>query len=266
MDDEEEAEAGGGGEKAEAEAAKDGAFNHAVQRRGATSEDADEPPRRDTEESYSAVSSRPRRTPKRPWQPETPTKQRSELPKNTRGKRGGARPGSGRPRKHPRPVPSKPVFDQYDFPDDSPRWSTKPFVVPVAEKSAAAAASQSSWRNTMATTPEPKRTTRRSERTQVTEIKDSDDEAEGVVGGTMEFSIPSGRPRRDGHGHGHGNGNGDRTMTMTTTTTQHDKDKDKDKTAEDDMEDEDVRVRQRSSRTARIRRLPAKFRDEDIWK
>ena len=37
-------------------------------------------------------------------QPETPTK-RSEQPKKTRGKRGGARPGSGRPRKHPRPVP-----------------------------------------------------------------------------------------------------------------------------------------------------------------
>lgn len=36
--------------------------------------------------------------------PETPTK-RSEQPKKTRGKRGGARPGSGRPRKHPRPVP-----------------------------------------------------------------------------------------------------------------------------------------------------------------
>ncbi|KAJ6442974.1 putative enhancer of zeste 2 isoform a [Purpureocillium lavendulum] len=40
-------------------------------------------------------------------QPDTPTKA-AELPKKPKGKRGGARPGSGRPRKHPRPVP-KPV-------------------------------------------------------------------------------------------------------------------------------------------------------------
>ena len=39
--------------------------------------------------------------------PETPTRA-TEFPKKSRGKRGGARPGSGRPRKYPRPPPKAP--------------------------------------------------------------------------------------------------------------------------------------------------------------
>ncbi|KAG5997079.1 hypothetical protein E4U43_002739 [Claviceps pusilla] len=238
----------------------DAAFNSTVQRKGASSRQADGS-EQDAAGSCSAVLSRPRRASQKHWQSETPAK-RSELPKKTRGKRGGARPGSGRPRKHPRPVPPKPVFDDYDFPDDSPRWPTKPPMVsaagpgPAAAAAAAAVATiQGSSRN-MPTTPEPKRPTRRSDRSQVTEIQDSDDEAEDV---TRAFSIPSGR-RRDGHGHG--NEDEMATTTTTTTTTQHGKDKDK---VTDDAEDEDVRLPLRSNRAARIRRLPAKFRDEDIW-
>ncbi|KAG5979247.1 hypothetical protein E4U55_005388 [Claviceps digitariae] len=236
-----------------------GVLNPAVQRNKATSEAADES-KRDAEGPYSAVLSRPRRASRKTWQPETPTKG-SELPKKTRGKRGGARPGSGRPRKHPRPVPPKPVTDHYEFPDDSSRCAsaTKPLVGSAAAAGAAAgagaASSQVSSRNII-TTPEPKRTTRSSDRAQATEIKDSEDDAEDVMGETMTFPTSTGRPPRDGHGHARSNGT---ETTTTTTTTQHDNDN-----AVDDAEDEDVRTPQRSHR-ARIRRLPAKFRDEDIW-
>ncbi|POR32761.1 Histone-lysine N-methyltransferase EZH2 [Tolypocladium paradoxum] len=58
----------------------------------------------DSEDRSRGSMTRLRKRLSRTQQAETPTK-RGEQPKKTRGKRGGARPGSGRPRKHPRPVP-----------------------------------------------------------------------------------------------------------------------------------------------------------------
>ncbi|KAG5927918.1 hypothetical protein E4U42_001560 [Claviceps africana] len=234
----------------EAEAEDDGTSTPLVLRQRAmrTSQDADEA-ERDAEWPCSAVRDRrPRRASRKQWPSDTPTKH-AELPKKTRGKRGGARPGSGRPRKHPRPAPPKPVFDHYEFPDDSPQRPIKPPLTPTAVKAETAAASPGSSRNAT-TTPEPKRATRRSDRTPVTEIQDSDDDADDAAAGAVAFPGSAGRSRRESGGDGGGDG----------TTRQPGRGQ-----AADEGEDEDVRVRQRSGRAARIRRLPAKFRDEDIW-
>ncbi|KAG6009752.1 hypothetical protein E4U21_001501 [Claviceps maximensis] len=265
-EDEEEEEEGEQEEQVEVEVKTRGALSPVVQRWRVTSENDGAQSEQNAGGSCSAVSSRPRRVTRKAWQSETPPKQRSELPKKTRGKRGGARPGSGRPRKHPRPAPAKSVFDHYEFPDDPPQWPTKPFVAPAAVPAAAAASSSSVTshgpaRNTSTTTPEPQHTRRRSDRTQVTEIKDSDDEAEDVTAGNLACSVSGRWFRRDDPGNSNRNGI---TPTPTPTPTTH-QDRDKDISADDHVEDEDVRVRQRSHRAARTRRLPAKFRDEDIW-
>ncbi|KHN96788.1 SET domain protein [Metarhizium album ARSEF 1941] len=161
---------------------------------------------------------------------ETPTKL-TEQPKKTRGKRGGARPGSGRPRKHPRPVPRPPAASEGKGADgataagdaapreagpDKPSAPTTTAVVVSVPGLALASARR-------ANTPEPKRVTRKSERTEM-EIADSDDNT-------------SNAPLR-------GSGT---------------------KAAAEDDDDEDVLVRQRRDRASRTRRPPAKFRDDDVW-
>ncbi|KAG5933446.1 hypothetical protein E4U53_000988 [Claviceps sorghi] len=246
-------------EEVEAEADVDGTSNPVVRHRRATSQDAAEA-ERDAEWPCSAVRNRPRRASRKQWPSDTLTKH-SEPPKKTRGKRGGARPGSGRPRKHPRPAPPKPVLDHYEFPDDSPPRPRKyaprprkPPMVPAAEKAETAAASPGPSRNVM-TMPESKRTARPSNKTQVTEILDSDDDAENAAAGTMAFPVRVGRSRRDRSDSGSGSGQGNGDGTAGQPGRGHD----------DDGEDADVSVRQRSDRVPRNRRLPAKFRDEDIW-
>ncbi|KAG5975520.1 hypothetical protein E4U58_000717 [Claviceps cyperi] len=152
----------------------------------------------------------------------------SELSNKTRGKRGGARPGSGRPRKHHCLIPSEPGFDHYEFPDDSPQESPK--LAAVATVPSSSGSRGSSWQSII--TPEQKRVPRRSDRFQVPQLNDEyikkkDREEHEVV-------MPKTRARKDV----------------------------RDKAGR--VEDENVKVGKRGERAARIRRLPAKFRDDDI--
>ncbi|CCE35135.1 related to polycomb group protein MEDEA [Claviceps purpurea 20.1] len=154
---------------------------------------------------------------------------RSELSNKARGKRGGARPGSGRPRKHPRLIPSKPAFDHYEFPDDSPEGSPK--LAAVAAVPSSSGSRGSSWRSI--TTPEQKRVPRRSDRIQVPQLEDKYIKKEG----------------REVH-----------KMVMPKTRRARRDVREK----ADGVGDKNVKVEKRGERAARIRRLPAKFRDDDI--
>lgn len=156
-------------------------------------------------------------------QSETPTK-RQELPKKPRGKRGGARPGSGRPRKHPRPA-QKPTLSSEDTKAEEDMDKSSP---PVSQN---------------VSTPEPKRMTRRSEKVEVIEIADSDDPATDFGGPTT----------RSG-----GNRSGRRREQKDEEEVEEDE-------VDEDEEDQDVLIRQRSDRSSRTRRPPAKFRDDDMW-
>ncbi|KAG6115886.1 hypothetical protein E4U13_002378 [Claviceps humidiphila] len=153
----------------------------------------------------------------------------SELSNRTRGKRGGARPGSGRPRKHPRLIPSKPVFDHYEFPDDSPQGSPK--LAAVAAVPSSSGSRGSSWHST--TTPEKKHVPRRSDRIQVPRMNNKYIKKED----------------REGH---------KAVMPKTRRAPKDVREK------ADGAQDKNVKVEQRGERAARIRRLPAKFRDDDI--
>lgn len=160
--------------------------------------------------------------------PATPTK-RVELPKKTRGKRGGARPGSGRPRKHPRPVPKPSASESKGGePSAVPRWP----LSAASSSDTVPKATSSSTPNTIGT-PEPKRVTRRSEKTEAVEIEDSeDDEANSRLS----------------------QGSAAREPTRAAARRS------------DEDEDEDVLVRQRLVRSARVRRRPLKLRDEEgFW-
>ncbi|KAG6108115.1 hypothetical protein E4U14_003838 [Claviceps sp. LM454 group G7] len=153
----------------------------------------------------------------------------SELSNRTRGKRGGARPGSGRPRKHPRLIPSKPAFDHYEFPDDSPQGSPK--LAAVAAVPSSSGSRGSSWQST--TTPEKKRVPRRSDRIQVPQLNNKYIKKED----------------REGH---------KAVMPKTRRARSDVREK------ADGVRDKNVKVEKRGERAARIRRLPAKFRDDDI--
>ncbi|KAK9437639.1 enhancer of zeste 2 isoform a [Metarhizium brunneum] len=161
---------------------------------------------------------------------ETPTK-RTEPPKKTRGKRGGARPGSGRPRKHPRPVP-KPAAASQSRGDDGSTVAGDAAPSPGAENDATPASASVSVSAPVslrhANTPEPKRITRNSEKMDM-EIADSED-----------------------------------NMSTTAMRSSGAKTTDVSAAREDD-DDQDVVIRQRSDRASRTRRPPAKFRDDDIW-
>ncbi|KAG5945859.1 hypothetical protein E4U59_005057 [Claviceps monticola] len=151
---------------------------------------------------------------------------RSELSNKARGKRGGARPGSGRPRKHSHLIPSKPAFDHYEFPDDSPEGSSK--LAAAAAVPSSLGSRGSSWRSI--TTPEQKRVPRRSDRIQVPQLEDKYIKKEG----------------REGH----------KVVMPKTRRARRDM-----REKADGVGDTNVKVEKRGERAARIRRLPAKFRD-----
>ncbi|KAG5917295.1 hypothetical protein E4U61_002860 [Claviceps capensis] len=155
---------------------------------------------------------------------------RSELSNKARGKRGGARPGSGRPRKHPRLISSKPTFtfDHYEFPDDSPEAEESPKLATAAAVPSSSGSRGSSWRSI--TTPEQKRIPRRSDRIQVPQLEDKYIKKEGREGRKVVMPKTR-RARRDVREKADGVG------------------------------DTNVKVEKRGERAARIRRLPAKFRD-----
>ncbi|KAG5932277.1 hypothetical protein E4U60_005345 [Claviceps pazoutovae] len=153
---------------------------------------------------------------------------RSELSNKARGKRGGARPGSGRPRKHPHLIPSKPAFDHYEFPDDSPEAERSPKLATAAAVPSSSGSRGSSWRSI--TTLEQKRVPRRSDRIQVPQLEDKYIKKEG----------------REGH----------KVVMPKTRRARRDV-----REKADGVGDTNVKVEKRGERAARIRRLPAKFRD-----
>jgi hypothetical protein len=174
---------------------------------------------------------------------ETPTKP-VELPKKSRGKRGGARPGSGRPRKHPRPMakPSTaaseskseeiavcgdaPALELEAAPAPTPAPIPAPAHAPALSLALVPGPGPVSTR--AVTTPEPKRITRRSDKVDI-EIADSDDSVSNRGLRSSGFKAAE--------------------LSMQL----------------DDDEDQDVLIRQRSDRASRTRRPPAKFRDDDMW-
>ena len=164
-------------------------------------------------------------------QPETPTK-RSELPKKTRGKRGGARPGSGRPRKHPRPVPKTTATLEA-----SAVSMSRADEDVIADASDVATPSCTPSELPPVNTQEAKRKSRRSEKVEIVEIGDSEEDRTARATSKVSAAVQEVSSNMDRE----------------------------DEASEDDEDEEDVLVRQRSDRASRIRRPPAKFRDDDIW-
>ncbi|KAK5992768.1 Histone-lysine N-methyltransferase EZH1 [Cladobotryum mycophilum] len=135
----------------------------------------------------------------------SPTKAGRNQPK-PRGKRGGARPGSGRPRKHPRiePAPAaavtSAVAEEEEEEEEEEASASPPPPPPPPPPLPAPALVRTASPEAITTTPKQSKTSRRPEPAEVIEIEDS--------------------------------------------------------------EDQDVVVR---NRIARNRRMPAKFRDDEVW-
>ncbi|KAK7408769.1 hypothetical protein QQX98_009067 [Neonectria punicea] len=131
----------------------------------------------------------------------------------TRGKRGGARPGSGRPRKYPRMVVMKPPHGSgvSTTPAAAPELSTTATLVQVRGASP-------DLGSVAVVAPQPLQLSRGI----ADEIEDSEDAADDSI------------QRHIGDEY-------------------------------EDEEDEDVMIRRRLDRNTRNRRLPAKFREDELW-
>lgn len=144
----------------------------------------------------------------------------------SRGKRGGARPGSGRPRKHPRPDPQA----------SSPTYATNADV--------------QQWNNS------PRRSRPSMGPPVVIEIEDSEDD-DGV--GAQNDGQPIDGDEGDEEEEADTN-DGEEDVEEENREEEEDEDHEADAEAEED-EDDDV---ERPLRSSRRRRLPAKFRDSEL--
>lgn len=168
---------------------------------------------------------------------ETPTK--AGKAKMT-GRRGGARPGSGRPRKHPRPA-------------------LQPAVPGATEtiRRLRESPNKSTWRQSLSESPRVTRQ-RRAELDESDEIGDSqewstagEEDERRVYGqesedGQASEESESESEDEDGQGHGQGGLDGEKEQD------------------DDEEDDQDVVIRKRMDRATRNRRPPAKFRGEDL--
>ncbi|KFA63021.1 hypothetical protein S40285_07252 [Stachybotrys chlorohalonatus IBT 40285] len=179
----------------------------------------------------------------------------------TRGKRGGARPGSGRPRKHPRPVP-KPIADAATATLASVSVATRTAIGPAPGTDTLALAETAS---------DPSNTA------QVSNKIDLDADSSGTVRVESLASASITIPLEQSTGHKEVrpakdvmvpeiDDSQDGTPQGEAAEDHEEEEEEEDLYGnEDDDEDQDVIVRKRQDRASRNRRKPAKFRDENPW-
>ncbi|KAM0667522.1 hypothetical protein ACQRIU_003387 [Beauveria bassiana] len=142
------------------------------------------------------------------------------------GRRGGARPGSGRPRKHPRPVP-KLVLEMAE-----PAWRLKDLATALP------------WRDSLSASPQTMRQGR-------AEQDESDEVGDSQEWSTAGEDDASKAYRQDSRG--------EEEEDEATSANGVEEEEE-----EEEEDDQDVVVRKRMDRATRNRRPPAKFRGDDF--
>ncbi|EJP70647.1 SET domain-containing protein [Beauveria bassiana ARSEF 2860] len=142
------------------------------------------------------------------------------------GRRGGARPGSGRPRKHPRPVP-KLVLEMAE-----PAWRLKDLATALP------------WRDSLSASPQTMRQGR-------AEQDESDEVGDSQEWSTAGEDDASKAYRQDSRG--------EEEEDEATSVNGVEEEEE-----EEEEDDQDVVVRKRMDRATRNRRPPAKFRGDDF--